>query len=132
MIQNDQQKKSQLKYTVAAFVSVTLFSIVYKNSLNQLNAGGLGDLVSHTAHAQSIYLDRLWAAWLKRPYLFWHLCVKACIKFFKMPVDASSAFVQGFFAGLCCLVTFYLLDHTIEKLTGKDAGILAALAAGVL
>lgn len=132
MAQDNNQKKSQVKYAIAAFSAVMLFAITYKYALNQLYLDGISDLKEHTWHAESIYLDRLWTAWLKRPYLFWHLCVKGCIKFFKMPVEAASAFTHGFFAGLSCLVTFYLLDRTGEKLTGKDVGVPAALAAGVL
>lgn len=129
---DDKRKDSQVKYAVAAFVAVVLFAVTYKYTLNVLHWDGINDLKEHTWHAESIYLDRLWTSWLKRPYLFWHLCVKGCIKFFKMPVEAASAFTQGFFAGLSCLVNFYLLDRTGKRLTGKDTGVAAALASGAL
>ena len=131
-LMEDRQKSSQVKYAVAAFVAVVLFAIIYKCALNDLSLDGINDLKEHTWYAESIYLDRLQAAWLKIPYLFWHLCVKGCIKFFKMPVEAASAFTHGFFAGFSCLVNFYLLDRTGQKLTGKDIGVTAALASGVL
>lgn len=132
---DDKRKDSQVKYAVAAFVSVVLFAVTYKYALNQmirLHEGGINDLIEHTLLAESIYLDRLWPAWLKRPYLFWHLCVKGCVKFFQMPIEAASAFTHGFFAGFTCLVNFYLLDRTGKKLTGKDIGVVAALVSGVL
>ena len=131
-LMEDKKKSSQVKYAVAAFVAVVLFAIIYKCALNDLRVDGINDLKEHTWHAESIYLDRLWTAWLKIPYLFWHLCVKGCIKFFKMPVEAASAFTHSFFAGLSCLINFYLLDRTGQKLTGKDIGVTAALASGVL
>ena len=127
-----ERKNDQIKYAVAAFAAVIIFAITYKYTLNSLYEEGINDLKEHTWHAESIYLDRLWNAWLKRPYLFWHLCVKCCIKFFKMPVDASSACVHGVFAGVNCLISFFLLDKTSSRLTGKDLGILSALVAGVL
>lgn len=129
---DENQKGNQIKYAVAAFVAVVLFAVVYKYTLIQLRLEGISDLKEHTWHAESIYLDRLWTAWLKRPYLFWHLCVKGCIKYFKMPVEAASACTNGFFAGFSGLVTFYLLDRTGERLIKKDVGIPAALAAGAL
>lgn len=127
-----ERKNDQMKYAVAALAAVLIFTITYKYALNELRDVGINDLKEHTWHAESIYLDRLWTAWLKRPYLFWHLCVKGCIKFFKMPVSDASACVHGTFAGLNCLVSFFLLDKTSSRLTGKDLGILSALSAGVL
>lgn len=129
---DDTRKNSQIKYAVAASMAVILFAVIYKYTLNQLNSESLNDLKEHTKWAESIYLDRLWTVWNKIPYLFWHLCVKGCIKFFKMPTDAAAACTQGFFAGFSCLVNFYLLDRTAKKLTGKDVGVAAALTSGVL
>lgn len=127
-----EQQRNQIKYAAAALMAVLVFVIMYKYTLNMLNIDGLNDLWEHTLHAENIYLDRLLPAWLKRPYLFWHLCVKGCIKFFKMPVEAASACTHGFFAGCNCLVTFFLLDRTGERLTGKDIGVPAALMSGIL
>lgn len=132
MVQDNNQKKSLTKYAVVAFVAVMIFGLIYKYTLNQLHIDGISDTKEHTWIAEAIYLDTFWDAWLKRPYLFWHLCVKGCIKFFLMPADAAAAFTNGFLAGLTCLLTFYLLDRTGEKFAGKDVGIPAALAAGVL
>lgn len=129
---SEKHKEVQIKYALAAFMSVLVFVIIYKYALNLLMSDGINDLREHTWHAESIYLDRLWPAWLKRPYLFWHLCVKGCIKFFHMPVNAASAFTHGFFAGFTCLLTFYLLDKTGQRLAGKDVGVSAALSAGIL
>lgn len=126
------KRGNQVKYAVAAFFAVLIFVIVYKYTLNQLRVEDINDLREHTWHAETIYLDRLWTAWLKLPYLFWHICVKSCIKFFKMPVEDAAACIHGVFAGVNCLVTFYLLDRTGERLTGKDIGISAALMAGIL
>lgn len=132
MTNKGEQGRSQIKYALAAVMSVMVFVIIYKYTLNELASEGINDLRSHTLHAESIYLDRLWTAWLKRPYLFWHLCVKGCIKFLQMPVSAASACTQGFFAGFTCFVTFYLLDRTGAKLAGRDVGVPAALTAGIL
>lgn len=128
----EEKRGNQVKYALAAFLAVLIFVIIYKYTLNELHVEAINDLREHTWHAEDIYLDRLWTAWLKRPYLFWHICVKSCIKFFKMPVDEASACVQGFFAGFNCLVTFFLLDRTGGRLTGKDVGVSAALIAGIM
>lgn len=124
--------KSQTKYALAAFLAIVLFVIIYKYTLNELGSLELNDLQEHTAHAEDIYLDRLWSAWLKLPYLFWHLCVKGCIKFLVMPVEEAAAFVCGGFALLNYYATFYLLDRTVSKLTGRDAGLMSGAAAGML
>lgn len=129
---DEKEKSSQVKYAIAAFMSILIFVITYKYALNQINLGGVNDLASHTRHAEVIYLDKLWQAWLERPYLFWHLCVKGCIKFFHMPIEAAASCTHGFFAGLTCFLTFVLLDKMGERLTGKNLGVLAALMAGIL
>ena len=129
---DDKREGSQVKYAVAAFVAVIIFTIIYKYALNQLHSESVNDLNAHTQWAESIHLNGLWTTWLNIPYLLWHLCVKSCIIFFKMPTEAASAFTHGFFAAFSCLVNFYLLDRTGQKLTGKDIGVAAALASGAL
>ncbi len=132
MTEGQTQKENQVKYAVAAFMAVMIYVIIYRYTLNQLRPDEINDLVEHTWHAEDIYLDRLWTAWLKRPYLFWHLCVKSCIKFLGMPVADAAACTHSFLAGLTCLVTFYLLDRAGQRISGKNVGVPAALAAGAL
>lgn len=129
---DEKEKSSQAKYAIAAFMSILIFVITYKYALNQIIPDSFNDMSWHTRHAEDIYLDRLWQAWLKVPYLFWHLCVKGCIKFFHMPADAASSCIHGFFSGITCYVTFVLLDRMGERLTGKNLGVPAALMAGIL
>lgn len=84
--------QSRVKYALASFIGIVVFVIIYKYSLNLLGSTGLNDLREHTAHAENIYLNTLAQSWLQRPYLFWHLCVKGCIKFLGMPTIEASAF----------------------------------------
>ncbi|MDE6516809.1 MAG: hypothetical protein K2L18_03035, partial [Acetatifactor sp.] len=104
----------------------------YKYSLNLLGTEGLNDLVEHTVHAQNIYRNSVWDSWLQRPYLFWHLCVKGCIKFLAMPVKEASAFTCATFSAFNYFVSFYLLDCTASRLAGCDAGMVSSCAAGML
>lgn len=125
-------KQSNVKYALAAFLSVLVFVILYKYSLNQLKSDVLNDLTEHTLHAQNMYLSNLWEAWLKRPYLLWHLCVKGCIKFLEMPVTEASAFVCAASAVFTYFVSFFLLDRTASRLAQRDTGIAAACVAAML
>lgn len=120
------------KYAWAAFLAIVIFVIIYKYTVGEINADELSDLQEHTMHAENIYLDRMWNAWLKRPYLFWHLCVKSCIKFLVMPVAEAAALTCGGFALLNYFATFYLLDRTVSRVTGRDGGMLSAGVAGML
>lgn len=132
---DEKEKGSQVKYAIAAFMSILVFVITYKYALNQVNSDGINDLIEHVRYAEVIYLDylgRLWKIWLDMPYLFWHICVKGCIKFFHMPVGAAASCTHGGFAGITCFVTFVLLDRMGERLTGKNLGVPAALMAGIL
>ena len=125
-------RDNQVKYALAAFLSVLLFVIFYKYSLNQLWSEGIADLKAHAKHAADIYLDRLWPAWLGRPYLMWHLSAKAFIKFMGMPVEDAAACANGFYAALTFLITFWLLDRTASRLAKRDMGIQAALVSAML
>lgn len=124
--------KNSKKYALAAFLAIIIFVILYKYSLNQLRVEGINDLKEHTLHAQNIYMNGLKEAWLKRPYLFWHLCVKGCIKFLAMPVEEAAAFCCAGFAVLNYFITFYLLNCTASKVLGCDTGMVSACAAGAL
>ncbi len=132
MYQDREEKSNLMKYVLAAFLAVLVFQICYKYTMNDFANNMQTDLQAHGKIAESIYLDRFWEVWLKVPYLFWHLCVKCCIKFVHMPLNAATAFAHGFFAGLSCLVLFWMLDRYGRSITGKDLGIPAALTAGVL
>lgn len=120
------------KYAMVAFWATVVFVIIYKYCLNMLGTEELNDLVEHTLHAQNIYRNNIWVSWLERPYLFWHLCVKGCIKFLSMPVKEASAFTCATFHVLNCFATFYLLDRTVSEAIGRDGGIAASCAAGML
>ena len=124
--------KKQTKYAFAAFLAVVVFVIIYKYSLNELYSLELNDLQEHTAHAADIYLDRMRDAWVELPYLFWHLCVKSCIKFLEMPVEEAAAFVCAGFALFNYFVIFYLVDRTVLRLSGREAGMMSGAAAGTL
>lgn len=125
-------KHSNAKYALAAFLAVVIFVIIYKYSLNMLKDESINDTFEHTMHAQNIYLDRLWNSWLKRPYLFWHLCVKACIKFFEMPVKEASSFTCSMFSVFGFYTLFHLIDRTASKLARRDMGMIAACTAAML
>lgn len=126
------KEKNQVKYALAAFLAVVVFVIIYKYNLNTLRTDGLADLKDHTALAASIYLDRFWKAWLQRPYMFWHLCVKGFIKFFSFPTDQASACTCACFAAFTFYVTFWILDKVSATVTKKDTGIIASLVAAML
>ncbi len=120
------KEKNQIKYAVAAFLGVVVFAIIYKYNLRTLWSAGLADIKDHTALAESIYLDRFWNAWLQRPYMFWHLCVKGFIKFFSFPTDQASACTCGCFAAFTFYVTFWIMDKISFSVTKKESGIISA------
>lgn len=124
--------RNQTKYALAAFLAITVFVIIYKYTLNQVYRLDLNDLREHMLHAADIYLDRMKGAWLKRPYLFWHLCVKSSVKFLVMPLEEATAFVCGGFAVFNYFVIFYLLERTVLGLTGREAGVMSAAVSGML
>lgn len=126
------EKKSQTEYALAAFLSVLIFVIIYKFSLNQLVCEEFTDLKWHTQHATDIFTDKMWIVWLKVPYLMWHLSVSALIKFAEMPEVEAAACAQGFYAGLTYWVTFYLLDKTISKTLKRNMGIPVAFVSAML
>jgi hypothetical protein len=119
------------KYALASFLGILIFTITYKYSLNEL-AKNINDLIEHTWTAENIYLTTFGDMWLERPYIFWHLCVKACIKFLNIPVNDASAYTCAGFALFNYFVTFFVIDKTVYKKLGKSYGIMSALAATLL
>lgn len=119
------KQKNQVKYALAAFFAVLTFVIFYKYNLNTLRVDGYADLKDHTALAESIYLDRFWQAWLQRPYIFWHLCVKGFIKFFSFPTNDAAACACACFAAFTYYVTFWILDKVSEAVTKKESSFLS-------
>lgn len=108
-------KKTNTRYVLNTVLAVVLFVITYKYVLNTVSYDGINDYVEHMWIARDIYMDKLWEAWVQRPYLFWHLCVKACIKFLDVPVLESCAFVSALLAGVNYFITYYIVDKLAEK-----------------
>lgn len=128
----NQNKVSQAKYALAAFLSVTIFVIIYKYNFNSLIGDGLMDIKDHLAHAESIYWNTFWDRWLQRPYPLWHLSVKVAITYLGMPSAEAASFVCGLYAMICYYVTFVIIDRLVTKSTGVDGGVPAACAAACL
>lgn len=127
------EKNSNAKFALAAVLSVIVFVVMYKWTLNQVKFDGINDLREHMWHAESIYLDRFWTAWLKRPYLLWHLCVKFLLKFTSAPLEEATACVHAAFAALNCLITFFIIDKIVQRISSrKGSGMCAASVAGML
>lgn len=126
------EKQNRTKYALASFFAVFLFVITYKYVLWQLAPGGLSDLAFHTKHAESIYLDRFTVAWLKVPYLFWHLCVKGFIKFLKFPLNDAAACTCATFAFIQYFITLFIIEKIGRHYTGRDIGFVSPCIAGML
>lgn len=126
------KQNSQIKYAFAAFLAVAVYVIMYKYCLIDLESGTLTDLRDHTALAEDIYLDRFWNAWLQRPYIFWHLCVKGFIKFFNFPTIHASACTCAAFAAFTYYVTFWILEKVCNAVTGKDTCIVSSVVSFLL
>lgn len=127
-----EKKQNRVKYAVAAAVAGFLFVIIYKYTLNEFKSSEIVDLQEHLWQARDIYLTTWKEIWIQRPYMLWHVCVKASAKYLKMPLDEAGAMVQSGFGVLNCLITFFAIDRIVEKVSGKSAGVAAAVASGML
>lgn len=119
-------------YGVAAFLSVVVFVVIYKYTLNMYNSTELNDIREHAFLAESIYANKVWEAWLQRPYLMWHLCVKGFVKFFGFPGADATACTCGVFAAMSYYATFFIVKGAGSFYVKKDMGIMAAFAAALL
>lgn len=126
------KQNSQIKYAFAAFLAVTVYVIMYKYCLIDLESNSLTDIIDHTALAERIYLDRFRDAWLQRPYIFWHLCVKGFIKFFHFPTIHASACTCAAFAAFTYYVTFWILEKICNTVSKRDTCIMSSVVAFLL
>ena len=113
----ENQNQNRVKYAVAAVLSVVVFVILYKYALNEINEDDIVDLREHLWQAGDIYLTNIADIWVKKPYMLWHICVKAGVKYLKMPLEEAGAFVHGGFCALNCLITFFAVDRLAERFT---------------
>lgn len=127
-----QQKQNRVKYAVAAVLSVVVFIIMYKYTLNEFKEDHVVDLQEHLWQARDIYLTTLKKIWIQRPYMLWHVSVKACVKYLVMPLEEAGALVQGGYSALNCLITFFAVDRIVEKTAKNHSGVAAATVSGLL
>ena len=120
------------KYIVVAFMSVILFVITYKYTLNLVKFNGINDMREHMWHAESIYSNNFFEKWLERPYFLWHILVKASALYLGMPMIEATSFVCGVMSAFTCLVTFFVLERFAMEKAKCFAGNAAACAAGGL
>lgn len=126
------RKQTQTKLAITVFLGTVIFVIVYKYTLTALSVEGINDIKEHTWTAESIYLDRFWEAWLQRPYLFWHLCVKGFVKFFQMPIEAATSCTCACFAALNYGITVFILNRISFRETKHEGKIIPAVIAAIL
>lgn len=117
---------------MAAVLSVVVFVILYKYALNEFKEDDIVDLREHLWQAGDIYLTNIADIWVKKPYMLWHICVKAGVKYLKMPLEEAGAFVHGGFCALNCLITFFAVDRLAERFTKGASGVTAAVVSGML
>lgn len=125
-------QQNRAKYAVAAVLSAMVFVIMYKYALNEFRDPDLNDLQEHLLQANDLYLTTFAKIWIKKPYMLWNICVKASMKFLKMPLTEAGAFVHGGFCALNCVVTFFAIDRITEKFTENTSGVPAAAVSGML
>lgn len=128
----ENQKQNRVKYAVAAVLSVVVFVVLYKYALNEFKEDDIVDLREHLWQAGDIYLTNIADIWVKKPYMLWHICVKAGVKYLKMPLEEAGAMVHGGFCALNCLITFFAVDRLTDRFTKGASGVTAAVVSGML
>ncbi len=126
------KEQNRVKYAVAGVLSIIVFVIMYKYSLNEFKEDHVVDLQEHLWQARDIYLTTWKKIWIQRPYMLWHVCVKASVKYLKMPLEEAGALVQGGFCALNCLVTFFAVDRLADRYAKNHSGVAAAAVSGLL
>ncbi|MFI3237701.1 MAG: hypothetical protein R3Y47_06695 [Lachnospiraceae bacterium] len=133
MEQMNNKRYEHVKYAVIACLTVVAFVITYKYMLNVANAEGINDLKEHMWHAEGITSATLFESWLERPYLFWHLCVKASILYLGIPAVESTAFICGLFVVATSLISFWIVERIVEYSSPDSrCGTGAAVVASIL
>lgn len=126
------RNQDRVKYAVAAVLGAVIFVIMYKYTLNEIKSDTYVDIHDHIWQAEHLTSETLKKIWLERPYLLWHLTVKACAWILVMPWDEAGALANSLFSVLNFLVTFFLIDCIAQKRGKGGSGVAAAAASAML
>ncbi len=127
-----ERNQNRVKYAAAAVLGAVLFVIMYKYTLNEIKSDTYVDIHDHIWQAEHLTFETLKKIWLERPYLLWHLTVKACAWILVMPWEEAGALANSLFSVLNFLVSFFLIDRIAQRRGKSSSGVAAAAVSAML
>ena len=117
-----------------ALLSTVVFILYHRYAIATLLSREITDLSCHADFAQEFYLkaENFLKAWLRVPYMLWHLIVKFFQSRMGFPLSEAAAMVYALFGVFAFLVTAYLLYRFVKYTTGRELPIVCGLGSLIL
>lgn len=108
-------------YVLAGVFATIIFSVYYLIAFTYVLSPGVNDIQCHAEFARDFYLDKelFLKAWLRVPYMFWHLIVKFLSSRAGFPLADAAAFTYAGFGLFTYIVTAEFLSGIMSTYTGK-------------
>ncbi|MBR6307143.1 MAG: hypothetical protein IKR39_00880 [Lachnospiraceae bacterium] len=130
----DTKSPSYAAYAACGGFAVLIFVVYYLVAFIYCNDPGRQDMKAHALFAQEFYMrsDLFLKAWLRVPYMLWHLIVKTLESRCGFPLwDAASITFAGF-GVFTFAVTVWFIKNITEYYTKKSAFMFASVGSLIL
>lgn len=118
-------------YITIAFGAVMVFILYYKYAFTIMINEIVTDLSCHAEFAEAFYLkkDLFLKAWLRVPYMFWHLITKFFESRMDFPMSDATAMTYGLFGVFAFVVMTLFIYKLVLYYTGKASLGVASVGA---
>lgn len=126
--------KGPIDYIVMAFCTVAVFVAYYRYAFTLMATNAGTDLNCHADFAVEFYMkwDQFKKAWIRVPYMLWHLVVKFFESNLDYPLSDATAMTYALFGVLTLFITMYFVHCLIKTYVGDCTYRISMLAAVAL
>ena len=130
----DTKSPSYAAYVACGGFAVLIFVAYYLVAFVFCNDPGRQDMKAHALFAQEFYMrsDLFLKAWLRLPYMMWHLIVKTLESRCGFPLWDAASFAFASFGVFNFGITTWFLKNLIERYTKKNAFMFSAVGSLLL
>lgn len=121
-------------FVLAGLFAAIIFSLYYLHAFTYVLSPDVNDIQCHAEFARDFYLgkEQFLKAWLRVPYMFWHIIVKFLSSRAGFPLADAAAFTYAGFGLFTYVVTALLISGCLSAYTGKKQYSLSFVGSFIL
>lgn len=130
----DTKTSSHAAYAACGGFSMLVFVLYYLVAFSYCLDPGLQDMKAHAEFANDFYFSdgHFLVAWMRVPYMLWHICVKVLVAKLGFPLADATSFVFAMFGVFSFAITTRFIYALVKKYTKKNVLMISSIGSLIL